>query len=433
MSVEVEKVKKEDNVLIATLAAMKQAVELADLSPEVYEHLKTPMRFVEVAVPVEMEDGSTKVFTGYRCQHNNVFGPYKGGLRYHPDVTTDSIKALSMWMTLKCSLVGVPFGGGKGAIVCDSQKLSVKERERMTRSYVRVLGSILGPETDIPAPDVFTDAQVMAWIADEYSSNMREPSFGVVTGKPLAVGGCVGRNEATGRGVFFVAREAAEAFKIPFDKARVAIQGFGNVGSNAAKLFSDSGCSVIAVSDVSGGIYNEQGLDVCKLIEHVERTGFVKGFPESQDISNQQLLAMDCDILVPAALENQITSSNAADVKAKIVVEGANGPTTPEADQILKDNDVLVVPDILANSGGVTVSYFEWVQNNYGFRWDLATVNRRLEEKMSDAFKMVYNYYCEKCVDSDMRTGAYMYSIKRLAEAMKYRGWLNDTLENTTN
>ncbi len=429
MSVEVEKAKKEDNVLVATLAAMKQAVELTDLSPEVYEHLKTPMRFVEVAVPVEMEDGSTKVFTGYRCQHNNVFGPYKGGLRYHPDVTTDSIKALSMWMTLKCSLVGVPFGGGKGAIACDSQTLTVKERERMTRSYVRALGSILGPETDIPAPDVFTDAQVMAWIADEYSSNMRGPSFGVVTGKPLAVGGCVGRNEATGRGVFFVAREAAQAFKIPFEKARIAIQGFGNVGSNAAKLFADSGCSIVAVSDVSGGIYNENGLDVCKLIEHVEETGFVKDFPESQDITNQELIAMDCDILVPAALENQITGSNAADVKAKIVVEGANGPTTPDADQILKDKDVLVVPDILANSGGVTVSYFEWVQNNYGFRWDLATVNRRLEEKMSDAFKTVYNYYCEKCVDSDMRTGAYMYSIKRLAEAMKYRGWINGSLE----
>ncbi len=426
MSVEVDKAEKKDNVLVATLDKVKQAVELAELSPEVYEHLKTPMRFLEVAIPVEMEDGTTRVYTGYRCQHNNVFGPYKGGLRYHPDVTTDSIKALSMWMTLKCSLVGVPFGGAKGAIVCDVQELTVKEKERMTRSYVRVLGSFIGPETDIPAPDVFTDAQVMAWIADEYSSNMREPSFGVVTGKPLAVGGCVGRNEATGRGVFFVAREAANAFDIPFDKARIAIQGFGNVGSNAAVLFAEAGCPVIAVSDVSGGIYNKDGLEIEKLIEHVKKTGFVKGFPGAQDIDNQELLAIDCDILIPAALENQLTGSNAGNVKAKIVVEGANGPTTPEADQILKDKKVLVVPDILANSGGVTVSYFEWVQNNYGFRWDLATVNRRLEEKMSEAFKMVYHYYCEKCVDSDMRTGAYMYSIKRLAEAMHYRGWLND-------
>ncbi len=426
MPVEVETEKKQDNTLVATLAMVKQAIDLAELSPEVYEHLKTPMRFVEVAIPVEMEDGSTKVFTGYRCQHNNVFGPYKGGLRYHPDVTTDSIKALSIWMTLKCSLVGVPFGGAKGAIVCDSQQLTVKERERMTRSYVRALGSILGPETDIPAPDVFTDAQTMAWIADEYSSNMREPSFGVVTGKPLAVGGCVGRNEATGRGVYFVAREAAKAFNIPFEHARIAIQGFGNVGSNAAKLFADSGCPVIAVSDVSGGICNDEGLDIYKLIEHVEKTGYVKGFPNAQDINNQELIASDCDILVPAALENQITENNADSIKAKIVVEGANGPTTPEADRILREKKVLVVPDILANSGGVTVSYFEWVQNNYGFRWDLATVNRRLEEKMAEAFKMVYHYYCEKCVDSDMRTGAYMYSIKRLAEAMHYRGWLND-------
>ncbi len=426
MSVELEIEKKQDNTLVATLSMVKQAIELADLSPEVYEHLKTPMRFVEVAIPVEMEDGSTRVFTGYRCQHNNVFGPYKGGLRYHPEVTADSIKALSIWMTLKCSLVGVPFGGAKGAVVCDSQQLTEKERERMTRSYVRSLGSILGPETDIPAPDVFTDAQTMAWIADEYSSNMRESSFGVVTGKPLAVGGCVGRNEATGRGVFFVSREAARAFNIPFENARIAIQGFGNVGSNAAKLFSEAGCPVTAVSDVSGGVFNEEGLDICRLIEHVEKTGYVKGFPDAREITNQELLALDCDILIPAALENQITESNAADVKAKIVIEAANGPTTPEADRILKEKQVLVVPDILANSGGVTVSYFEWVQNNYGFRWDLSTVNRRLEEKMAEAFKMVYHYYCEKCVDSDMRTGAYMYSIKRLAEAMHYRGWLND-------
>lgn len=426
MSVEVENEKKEDNVLTATLGMIRQSVELAELSDEVYEHLKTPMRFVEVAIPVEMDDGTTKVFTGYRSQHNNVFGPFKGGLRYHPQVTSDSIKALSMWMTLKCSLVGVPFGGGKGAVVCDSLSLSLKERERMTRSYVRALGSILGPEKDIPAPDVATDAQVMAWMADEYSNIMREPSFGVVTGKPLAVGGCVGRNEATGRGCFFVAREAAQAFKIPFDRARIAIQGFGNVGSNAAILFAQEGCPIVAVSDVSGGIYNENGIDISKLLEHVKETGFVKGFQGGEVITNEELIAADCDILIPAALENQITGSNASHIKAKIIVEGANGPTTPEADHMLKERDVLVVPDILANSGGVTVSYFEWVQNNYGFRWDLETVNRRLEEKMVEAFKMVYSFYCERCVGSDMRTGAYMYSIQRLAEAMQYRGWLRN-------
>lgn len=424
MSVEVEMPKKKDSLLEGTLRMIKQAVEMSDLSDEVYQHLNVPMRFVEAGVPVEMEDGSIKVFTGYRCQHNNVLGPYKGGLRYHPDVTIDSVKALSIWMTLKCSLVGVPFGGAKGAIVCNPPDMTLKELERMTRSYVRVLGSIIGPETDIPAPDIFTDAQTMAWIADEYSSNMREPSFGVVTGKPLAVGGCVGRNEATGRGCFFVAREAAGAFGIPFDNARIAIQGFGNVGSNAAKLFADEGSKIIGVADVSGGLYNEQGLDICKLIDHVHQTGFVEGFPGGEKITNDELLSLDCDILVPAALENQITAANADQIKAKIIVEAANGPTTTEADQILKDKNILVVPDILANSGGVTVSYFEWVQNNYGFRWDLATVNSRLEDKMSEAFKMVYKFYCEKCIGSDMRTGAYMYAIQRLAEAMYYRGWL---------
>ncbi len=426
MSVELEKVKKEDNILTATLAMMKQSAELAGLSPEVYEHLRIPSRFVEVSIPVEMDDGTTKVFSGYRSQHNNVFGPYKGGIRFHHLVDVDEVKALSMLMTLKCSLVGVPFGGGKGAVVCDPYHMSMKEKERLTRGYVRALGSILGPETDIPAPDVATDSQVMAWIADEYSSIMREPSFGVVTGKPLAVGGCVGRQEATGRGCFFVTKEAAKSFKIPFDHARIVIQGFGNVGSNAAILFAEAGSPVVAISDVSGGIYNEKGIDIYKLLQHVEETGFVKGFPGCEEITNTELLALDCDVLIPAALENQLTGVNADQVKAKVVVEAANGPTTPEADQILKDKNVLVVPDILANSGGVTVSYFEWVQNNYGFRWDLETVNRRLEEKMTEAFKMVYSFYCEKCVGSDMRTGAYMYSIQRLAEAMHYRGWLRN-------
>ncbi len=431
MEVEIKSVKKEDNVLTATLGLIRQSVELAELSADVYEHLQTPMRFIEVAVPVEMDDGKIKVFTGYRSQHNNVFGPYKGGIRYHHNVTTDSIKALSMWMTLKCSLVDVPFGGGKGAVVCDPYSLSQKEKEKLTRGYVRALGSFIGPETDIPAPDVATDAQVMAWIADEYSTIMREPSFGVVTGKPLAVGGCVGRKEATGRGCFFVTREAAKAFNIPFEHARIAIQGFGNVGSNAAILFAEAGSPIVAVSDISGGIYNSEGVDIYSLLQHVEETGFVKGFPGCEEITNDELLAIDCDVLIPAALENQITGTNADQVKAKIVIEGANGPTTPEADQILKSKNVLVVPDILANSGGVTVSYFEWVQNNYGFRWDLETVNRRLEEKMIDAFKMVYGFYCERCNGFDMRTGAYMYSIQRLAEAMHYRGWLrNGTHKN---
>ncbi len=423
---EVSKTKKEDNILNSTLDMIKQAIDFAELSTDVYEHLKTPMRFVEVAIPVEMDDGTTKVYTGYRSQHNNVYGPFKGGLRYHWDVTADSLKALSMWMTLKCSLVGVPFGGAKGAVVCDPLKMSDRERERLTRSYVRSLGTILGPEIDIPAPDLFTDAQVMAWMADEYSANVREPSFGVVTGKPLAVGGCVGRNEATGRGCFFVTREAAKAYKIPLQKSRIVIQGFGNVGSNAAKLFSEEGCPIIGVGDISGALFNKDGINVEKLIAHVKETGYIKDFPDAEPISNTDLLTLDCDILIPAALENQITGSNADSIRAKVIVEAANGPTTPEADKILKEKNVLVVPDILSNSGGVTVSYFEWVQNNYGFSWDLNTVNTHLEDKMVSAFNSVYNYFCEKCVDSDMRTGAYMYSINRLAEAMQYRGWLHN-------
>ncbi len=423
---EVSKTKKEDNILNSTLDMIKQAIDFAELSTDVYEHLKTPMRFVEVAIPVEMDDGTTKVYTGYRSQHNNVYGPFKGGLRYHWDVTADSLKALSMWMTLKCSLVGVPFGGAKGAVVCDPLKMSDRERERLTRSYVRSLGTILGPEIDIPAPDLFTDAQVMAWMADEYSANVREPSFGVVTGKPLAVGGCVGRNEATGRGTFFVTREAARAYRIPLEKSRIVIQGFGNVGSNAAKMFYDEGCPIIGVGDISGAIFNKDGIDVGKLTAHVKETGYVKDFPGAEPISNEDLLTLDCDILIPAALENQITGRNADAIRAKVIVEAANGPTTPEADKILKDKKILVVPDILSNSGGVTVSYFEWVQNNYGFSWDLNTVNTHLEDKMVSAFNNVYSYFCEKCVDSDMRTGAYMYSINRLAEAMQYRGWLHN-------
>ncbi len=413
-----------DNTLMATRRLIKNAVERLELPPVVYDYLSVPMRFVEVAIPVEMDNGATEVFTGYRCQHNNVLGPYKGGIRYHHEVTTDSIKALSMWMTLKCALVGVPFGGAKGAVVCDPLKMSVKEKERLSRAYIRALASVLGPETDIPAPDVFTDAQVMAWMADEYSKIKQVPSFGVVTGKPLAVGGCVGRKEATGRGCFYVAREAARAINLPFNQARIAIQGSGNVGGSAARLFAEEGCTVVAISDISGGVYNPNGLDVSALLEHVQKTGFIKGFAGGETITNQDLFNLDCDILLPAAIENQITCDNAGNIKAKIVVEGANGPTTPDGDRILKEKGVLVVPDILANSGGVTVSYFEWVQNNYGFRWDLATVNKRLEDKMVEAFRLVYCFTEDNCDGLDMRTGAYMFAIQRLAEAMEYRGWL---------
>ncbi len=428
MGGKVEAASKQDDTLKATLSLVKQSVEMLEYSMDVYEHLSVPMRFVEVAIPVEMDDGSIKVFTGYRSQHNNVLGPFKGGIRFHPDSHVNEVKALSIWMTLKCALAGVPFGGGKGAVVCDPRKMSLKEKEKVSRGYVRSMGTILGPETDIPAPDVYTDAQVMAWMADEYTMIMREPAFGVVTGKPIPVGGCVGREEATSRGCVYIAKEAARTLDIPMKEARVAIQGAGNVGGFAALLMAEEGCKIIGISDSTSGVYDPAGLNIKDVINHKRQTGKLEGISGVKQITNQELLALDCDILIPAAMENQITGKNAADVKAKIVVEGANGPTTPEADQILKENNVLVVPDVMANSGGVTVSYFEWVQNNYGFRWDFATVDKRLQEKMREAFNSVYGFYCDECVGSDMRTGAYMYSIKRLAEAMQYRGWLRNGL-----
>ncbi len=428
MSKKVEGNASADDTLKATLSLIRQAVEQLGMSNDVYEHLRTPMRFVEAAVPVEMDDGSIKVFTGYRSQHNNVLGPYKGGIRFHPDSTADEVKALSMWMTLKCAIVGTPFGGGKGAVVCDPRKMSIKEKEKVSRGYVRAMGTVLGPETDIPAPDVYTDAKVMAWMADEYSTIMREPSFGVVTGKPLAVGGCVGREEATSRGCVYVAKEAARTLDIPLKGARVVVQGAGNVGGFAALLMAEEGCKIVGISDSRLGVYDPSGLNIQEIMEHKKKTGSLEGIAGVKEISNLELLALDCDVLIPAAMENQITAENAHEVKAKIVVEGANGPTTPEGDQILKENNVLVVPDVMANSGGVTVSYFEWVQNNYGFSWDFATVDKHLREKMIGAFNRVYGFYCEQCIGSDMRTGAYMYAIRQLAEAMQYRGWLGNDI-----
>lgn len=426
MSEKIDQSPTPDDTLKSTLSLIRQAVEELEMSNDVYEYLRVPNRFVEAAVPVEMDDGSIKVFTSYRSQHNNVLGPFKGGIRFHPESTADEVKALSMWMTLKCALVGTPFGGGKGAVVCDPRKMSIREKERVSRGYVRAMGSVLGPETDIPAPDVYTDAQVMAWMADEYSTMMREPNFGVVTGKPIAVGGCVGREEATSRGCVYIAKEAARTLNIPLKGARVAVQGAGNVGGFAALLMEEEGCKIVGISDSRVGISDPAGLNIKDVMAHKKSTGSLEGIPGVKEITNQELLALDCDILIPAAMENQITGKNAADVKARIIVEGANGPTTPEGDQILKENDILVVPDVMANSGGVTVSYFEWVQNNYGFSWDFATVDKHLQEKMIEAFNNVYGFYCERCVGSDMRTGAYMYAIKKLAEAMQYRGWLRN-------
>ena len=400
------------------------SVEKLGLPPAVYEYLKEPMRCIGVQIPVRMDDGTVKVFTGYRAQHNNVLGPFKGGIRFHPEVTVEKVKALSALMTLKCSLVGVPFGGGKGGVVCDPLALSPVEKERLSRGYIRALGFLLGPDVDIPAPDLFTDAQVMAWMVDEYSHLCQKQSLGVLTGKPVEIGGSAGRKEATSRGCVYITREAAKVCGIPLEKASIAIQGCGNVGGQAARIFDELGCKVVAMSDISGGVYNPQGLDIPALLDHVQKKGLLEGFAGGQPMDNEELLAADCDILVPAALENQITAKSAPKIKARLVVEAANGPTTPEGEQILIDRGIYLVPDILANSGGVTVSYFEWVQNNEGYYWDIDMVNGRLEKMMVEAFNSVELLCRDKFGGKNMRAAAYGFAIQRLAAAMKYRGWL---------
>lgn len=423
MSLQVEKKEKINAYRIAQ-HRIKRAVEQLGLPNDVYEWLKSPDRLVECALPVEMDDGTIRVFTGYRSQHNNVLGPYKGGIRFHPDVDADETKALSIWMTFKCAVARVPFGGGKGAVKCNPRELSKKELERLSRQYMQAMAPILGPEKDIPAPDVGTNAQVMAWMADEYCKIRQHNDFGVITGKPLDMGGCVGRETATARGVVYAIREAAHVKKLSLENATVSVQGYGNVGYYTARFLAEKGCKVIAVTDSSGGVYNPEGLDPLALMEHKKRTGSVKGFPGTEDITSAQLFALDCDILVPAALENQITGEIAQSVKAKIIAEGANGPTTPEADEILTGKGVLVVPDILANSGGVIVSYFEWVQNNYSYYWSEKEIEERLERKMVEAFHHIYSFQCNNCGDkATMREAAFMYALKRLAEAMKVRGW----------
>jgi glutamate dehydrogenase len=401
---------------------IKEAVEALGVGLAAYEILKQPMRFLEVSIPVRMDDGSLKVFTGYRSQHNDALGPTKGGIRYHPGVYADEVKALSMWMTFKCALLGLPYGGGKGAIACNPKEMSKGELERLSRGFIRAIAQIVGPEKDIPAPDVYTNPQIMAWMVDEFSQLRGYNNFGLMTGKPLIIGGSLGRNEATGRGCVIVALEAARMLGIPVKGARVVVQGFGNAGSVAARLMHEAGAKVIAVNDSKGGAYNPDGLDPVAVNEYKARTGSVKGAPGTQDISNADLLALDCDILIPAALENQITSQNAGQIKAKIVSEAANGPTTPEGDEILAGRGILVIPDILASAGGVTVSYFEWVQNLQNFYWTEEEVNARLEQMMKRSFAAVYRMHQEKKVP--MRQAAFMVAVDRVVQAMRVRGWL---------
>lgn len=396
--------------------------EILNLPKDIVEVLKWPKRVVQVAIPVKMDDGSVKTFLGWRSQHNDALGPAKGGIRFHPETTMDEVIALSIWMTLKCGVVGIPYGGGKGGVRCNPKEMSQGEIERLSRGYIDGIWQVIGPEKDIPAPDVYTNPQIMAWMMDEYSKIKGFNAFGVITGKPILLGGSEGRNMATAMGTLYTIREGAKAIGLPLKGATVSIQGYGNAGYFAAKLLHDDGAKIIAVSDSKGGIYTEEGLDPDKVLEHKNKTGSVVGYPGTKEIDSRDVLTIPCDILVPAALENQITTENVNEVKAKIIAEAANGPTTPEADEVIAKKGILMLPDILANAGGVTVSYFEWVQNNYGYYWSEEEVLQRLERIMVNAFKSVYEMHKEKKID--MRASAGAVSIKRVVDAMKLRGWI---------
>jgi len=396
------------------------AAEYLKLDPGLRQVLRTPKRVLEVSIPTKMDSGQLKVFTGYRVQHNIARGPAKGGIRYHPNVTLDEVKALAAWMTWKCAVVNIPYGGGKGGVICDPKRMSKPELERMTRRFASEILPIIGPERDIPAPDVYTDAQTMAWIMDTYSMTVGYSALGVVTGKPISLGGSLGRNEATARGCLDVAEEACKVKKISLRGASVAIQGFGNAGAIAARLFAEKKAKIVAISDSRGGVHNPRGIDPLKAIRYKERSGTVVGMPGASRISNDELLTLKCDILIPAALENVITLHNADQIKAKIVAEAANGPTTPHADEVLHRKGILVVPDILANAGGVTVSYFEWAQDLQGYFWEENEVNARLEKVMRKAFADVHETM--RKYHTHMRAGAYILAVGRVAEATLVRG-----------
>ena len=403
----------------AVLKLLDMAAKNLNLDPGLHEMLKRPMRTIIVNFPVVMDDGTIQVFTGYRVQYNDVLGPTKGGIRYHPDLMLDEVIALSAWMTWKTAVTGLPLGGSKGGIRCNPKGMSPGELEKLTRGYTRAIARFIGPQYDVPAPDVYTDSQTMAWMMDEYSEMVGYNAFGVVTGKPIPVGGSLGRNEATSRGVMYTVIEAAEHLGIDLKGAKVAIQGYGNVGYHAARLLNELGCKIVAVSDSKGGIYNVKGLDPEKVMEYKDKTGSVLSHKGCENITNEGILELDCDILVPAALENQITKANAGKIKAKIVAEGANGPTTPEADEILFRSGVFVIPDILANSGGVIVSYFEQVQNQMNYYWTEEEVRTKLQSTIVSAFKDVLAVAQQYNVN--MRVAAYMNAVKRVADAMFLR------------
>ncbi len=396
------------------------AAELLELERGVYEYLKTPVKQYIVSIPIQMDNGEIEVFEGYRVIHNDALGPSKGGIRYAPDITLNEIKALAAWMTWKCAIANIPFGGAKGGVKCDPTKLTPVELEKITRRFTANMLDVFGPDKDIPAPDMNTNEQIMAWIMDTYSMHVRRTETAVVTGKPLIIGGSLGRREATGRGVMVSTFAAMGRVGLNAKQTSCAVQGFGNVGSVSAKLLSEQGLKIVAVSDVSGGYYNKRGIDVNQGIEWVEKHRTLEGSGIGDRVTNEELLELDVDVLVPAAKEDQITAHNAPKMKAKIIVEGANGPTVAKADQILDEKGILVVPDILANSGGVTVSYFEWVQDRQGYFWTLDRVNRRLERMMHDAFNSVFQT-AEKYKVS-MRVGAYILAIDKVAKTLKVRG-----------
>jgi glutamate dehydrogenase (NAD(P)+) len=409
------------NPFEVALKQLDEAAKLINLDKGLHQVLANPKRVLTVSLPIKMDSGEIQVFTGFRSQHNDARGPYKGGIRYHPQVTIDEVKALSMWMTWKCAIADIPYGGGKGGIICNPKEMSEGELERLTRRYAYAISDIIGPHTDIPAPDVYTGGKEMAWIMDTYSAlkgNYVQPE--IITGKPITIGGSLGRNEATGRGLAFTVREAAKKIKIDMKNATMAVEGFGNAGQFASQFVEDQGARLIAASDSKGGIYNKNGINVAELRRHKEKTGSVVGFPGGNSISNEELLETECTILIPAALENQITTKNTSRIKAKIVAEAANGPTTPEADEVLYNNKILVIPDILANGGGVTVSYFEWLQNLRRDYWAEVEVNERLDRNITKAFNDVYQ--TSERYGIDMRKASTVLAVNRVVEAIKIRG-----------
>ncbi|PYS42146.1 MAG: glutamate dehydrogenase [Acidobacteria bacterium] len=397
-----------------------RAADYLELEESLRNVLRSAKRQLIVSIPVKMDGGETKVFEGYRVQHNIARGPAKGGIRYHPNVTLDEVKALASWMTWKCATVGIPYGGGKGGVVCDPKSLSKSELERLTRRYAFEIAPIVGPDRDIPAPDVYTDSQTMAWIMDTISMVRGHTELGVVTGKPLSLGGSQGRHEATARGALYALREACKVRGVHLRGSRVAVQGFGNAGSIIARLAAEDGARVVAACDSKSGVYSASGLDVQAALKHKEETGALRGLANAKEIGPNDVLEVDCDILCPSALENSITLKNVGRVKAKIIAELANGPTTPGADRVFEDDGVLLIPDILANAGGVTVSYYEWVQDQYSFFWSEKRINQTLEDTMGDAFHKVHQ--TAQRYGTDMRTGAYILAIDRVAEATRVRG-----------